>query len=677
MIDFGKGSLVSKARQQPDKVKMVLEKAVVDGVLTTIDAVTSKLGQPIQLGYCAAGVVLRPGQSEFAVGDRVVSNGNHADVVSVSRNLVAKVPDGVSNMHAAFTPAAAIGLQGIRLANPTLGETVVVMGLGLIGLLTVQLLVAQGCKVIGTDFDDSKVELAKSFGAIGINISSVSDVTGEISSHADDSGVDAVLITASTKSSDAIHQAASVCRKRGRIVLVGVIGLDLRRSDFYEKELSFQVSCSYGPGRYDPFHEDQGHDYPIGFVRWTEKRNFDAVLQLMATGKLAIEPLVSHVFPFEQATDAYQQVSDNAAALGIILEYGSTDEEDVGGHDNLEHTVALKNSAFRGSAESTDSSVIFIGAGNYASRVLMPAFKSTGINLDTVVSNGGVSGAIHGEKQGFANASTDVSATLANSTSNIVVIGTQHDTHAELVIKTLQAGKIPFVEKPLALTIDELNSIVDAVASASLPYTNPVMVGFNRRFAPLVQALKYELAKHNEPMSFNFTMNAGFIPADSWVQSPTTGGGRIIGEACHHIDLMRFLADSPIVRIQAMGMGHNQYHETVEDKSVITLQFENGSIGSIQYFANGGKAFAKERFDVFVADSVFQLDNFRSLKRFGGSKFRSKRVFKQDKGQQACVNAFVDGVNAGTGSPIDFAEIVEVSRVAIEAANQIRQYQRL
>ncbi len=683
LVDFGKANLLSKAQQQPDKVKMVLEKAATDGVLTTMDAVKSKLDQPIQLGYCAAGVVLHPGQSEFAVGDRVVSNGHHADIVSVSRNLVAKVPDNVSLMHAAFTPAAAIGLQGIRLANPTLGETVVVMGLGLIGLLTVQLLVAQGCKVIGTDFDDAKVALAESFGAIGLNVGGLSDVIGEIRAHTGPTGADAVLITASSKSSDPVHQAATVCRQRGRIVLVGVTGLELRRSDFYEKELSFQVSCSYGPGRYDPFHEEEGHDYPLGFVRWTQKRNFEAVLQLITTGKLDIEPLVSLVFPFEQATEAYRQVSENAQALGIVLEY-SADEKLHGTSsqpmDTLEHTIVLGRASTEVSTNTaTDSShaAIFIGAGNYASRVLIPAFKSTGISLDTLVSSGGVSSAIHGEKQGFKYASTDVAATLSNKTANMVVIGTQHDTHAALVVQVLQAGKIPFVEKPLALSVGELESVVTAVDAEQIPYANPIMVGFNRRFSPLVQSLKQELDKHSEPMTFNFTVNAGAIPADSWIQSASKGGGRIIGEACHHIDLMRFLANSPITRVQAMGMGSNQYHDIVEDKAIVNLQFGNGSVGSIQYFANGGKAFPKERFEVFVANSVFQLDNFRSLKRFGGPKFRTQRSFKQDKGQRACVSAFVDGVKAGTGAPIAFAEIVEVSRATLEAAEQIRQQQTL
>ena len=672
LVDFGKANLLSKARQQPDKVKMVLEKAAVDGVLSTLDAVRSKLDQPIQLGYCASGVVLNPGDSEFQTGDRVVSNGHHAEIVSVSRNLVAKVPDGVSSMHAAFTPAAAIGLQGIRLANPTMGECVVVMGLGLIGLLTVQLLVAHGCKVIGTDFDDAKVDLAKSFGAIGLNVSTVSDVAAEIVALTDGVGADAVLITASTKSSDPVHHAATACRKRGRIVLVGVTGLELRRSDFYEKELSFQVSCSYGPGRYDPFYEEQGHDYPLGFVRWTEKRNFDAVLQLMNNEKINIEPLVSLIFSFENAPAAYKEVTDNASALGIVLEYSepSTSEE----QNSIEQSVVLgtPHSATENNSSTDQLSASFIGAGNYASRVLMPAFKNAGVAMDAVVSQGGVSSAIQGEKNGFTVASTDVEQTLKQSQATIFVIGTRHNTHADLVTQCLRAGKLPFVEKPLALTMSELDTIVEAVAESSLSYQNPIMVGFNRRYAPLVQSMKQHLVKIGQPKCFNFTMNAGHIPSDSWVQSQQEGGGRIIGEACHHIDLMRFLADAPITKVQAMGMGQNSYHDVVEDKAVISLKFANGSVGSIQYFANGGKAFPKERFEVFVANGVLQLDNFRVLKGYGLPKFRTQRRLKQDKGQQACVQAFVESVQAGIGAPIALDELIEVSRATIEAAEQIR-----
>ena len=541
---------------------------------------------------------------------------------------------------------------------------------------------AQGVRVVGTDFDAEKVRLAESFGAIGLNISGVADVASEILAHTNHAGADAVLITASTKSSDTVHQAATVCRQRGRIVLVGVVGLELRRSDFYEKELTFQVSCSYGPGRYDSFHEEQGHDYPIGFVRWTEKRNFEAVLQLMASGKLDIEPLISLVFPFEKAIDAYQQVSDNSSALGILLEYSNRgDLADAAREPNnrpqkdeqsvLAHTVSLSGNAANRQTTKNDG-VIFVGAGNYASRVLIPAFKNTKVTLDTIVSQGGVSAAIHGEKQGFSKASTDLAHTLANSSASTVVIGTQHDSHASLAVQCLKAGKIPFVEKPLALTMAELDAVAAAVDNTSITMNNPLMVGFNRRFAPLVQALKAHLEPVNEPMCFNFTVNAGFIPADSWVQSQEKGGGRIIGEACHHIDLMRFLAGAPIVRVQAMGMIENSYHDTTEDKAVISLQFENGSVGSIQYFANGGKAFPKERFDVFVENSVMQLDNFRTLKSYGGRKFKTQRRMRQDKGQQNCVQAFVDGLSEGVGAPIPFDEIVEVSRAAIEAAEQIR-----
>ncbi len=665
LLEFGRGNLLSKARQQPDKVKEVIDKAASDGIVETIGAVRSKLGKPIPLGYCAAGTVIDPGNSDFSAGDRVVSNGHHAELVAVSRNLVARVPDAVSGEAACFAPAAAIALQGIRLAKPELGETIVVMGLGLIGQLAVQIALANGCTVIGTDYDPSKVDLATRQGAVGIQLTDGSDPISMIHAVAGVEAIDAVIITAATKSNDPVHQAASVCRKRGRIVLVGVTGLDLRRDDFYKKELSFQVSCSYGPGRYDTFHEDQGNDYPVGFVRWTMKRNFEAVLSLMATGKLDVASLITNRYPFVEAVTAYDQIAQQTGAMGVVLAYPET--------TNFGRTVEIEQAQARprpspqaGSPGAV--SVSCIGAGNYASRVLLPAFKQAGVTLNTLVSETGVSSAVVGRGLDFAIATTDLDAVLEGD-SDVVVIATRHDSHAELAIKALNAGKNVFVEKPMALSREEL-AAVDSAAQAN-PATR-IMVGFNRRYAPLVQTMRELAANVTEPKCLNITINAGSIPADSWVQSRQLGGGRIVGEACHWIDLMRYLTQSPIVDAQGMGMGQNPAHDVVEDKAIISLRFADGSIGCLSYFANGGKRLQKERIELFAADAVLQLNNFKQLKGYGWPGFNSKRALAQDKGQTNCVKEFVDSIVKGTESPIPLKELVEVHLATITADEGIR-----
>ena len=664
-MDFGRGNLLQKAQQQPEKVRMVLDKAATDGVVTTYEAVKSKLDQPLPLGYCQAGVVVKGNDSEFKTGDRVMSNGHHAEMVCVSRNLVARIPDSVSFDEAAFVPVAAIGLQGIRLINPHVGETVVVMGLGLIGLLAVQMLLAQGCIVIGTDFDSSKLALARSFGALTIDLNKSPDPVDEIQGLTQHIGADCVLITASTASNDPVTHAARMSRKRGKIVLVGVVGLNLNRSDFYEKELTFQVSCSYGPGRYDHSYEDDGIDYPIGFVRWTEKRNFEAVLNLMANKKLSIEKLISERYTIENAQEAYERVATDKGALGIILDYSSDD----GNEKRLATRVQLTNSS-----ASLDRKVVcaVVGSGNYASRVLIPSIKKTDVSLKTVVSHGGVSAAHHGKKHGFEFASTDTDDAFKDSTIDAVVVATRHDSHAPLALQAIKSNKHLFIEKPLVLTLAELQSIRKAVLDAGDRFNKTIMVGFNRRFSPHALKIKELLANVNEPKSFIMTMNAGMIPADSWVQSETIGGGRIIGEACHHIDLMRFLADSPIVSYTARQMGVNKYHEISEDKAIITLGFEDGSVGCINYFANGGKKFPKERVEVFADNAVLQLDNFRRLRSFGWQGFKKMNLMKQNKGQDACVATFFDCVRNGGPPPIDFKTILEVSEIAVLCGNELR-----
>jgi predicted dehydrogenase/threonine dehydrogenase-like Zn-dependent dehydrogenase len=668
LIDFGKASIIDKARQQPDKVKMVLDKVKTDGLLPTIDTVRSKLDQPLPLGYCNAGVVLESGVEGLETGDRVVSNGNHAEVVRVPKNLCAKIPDAVDDESAAFTVLAAIGLQGIRLINPTLGETVVVSGLGLIGLMTVQMLRANGCRVLGIDYNSARCEMARQFGAEAVDMSKGEDPIAVAQAFSRGRGVDAVIVAAATQSDEVMHQAAEMCRKRGRIVLVGVVGLNLSRDDFFKKEITFQVSASYGPGRYDPLYEEKGQDYPVGFIRWTEQRNFEAVLDMMASGTLDVKPLISHRFSIENAVEAYGLLGE-PNALGILLDYPKQEES------LLRKTVVTLSDSDSRSYTSSDPVVGFIGAGNYASRTLIPAFKEAGVKLDTLVTSGGISGIHHGKKAGFITATTELGVLWNNDVINTVAIVTKHDAHASQVLAAVEAGKHVFVEKPLALRLDEIDAIDVAFQKVNKERNAPLrlMVGFNRRFAPHVVKMKSLLESKREPRVIIITVNAGAIPGDHWTQDPEVGGGRIVGEGCHFIDLMRFLVGNPITGHQAMMIGNFPGVEVREDKVSINLSFADGSIGTIHYLANGGKAFPKERIEVFCGDAVLQMDNYRILQGFGWPGFKKMKLFKQDKGQTACAKAFVDAIKQGKPSPIPYNEVMESSKISIEVAESLRQ----
>lgn len=665
LVGFGKASYLQKARQQPEKVKAVLEKVSTDGIGATLDAVKSKLAEPIPLGYCNVGVISDLGQGVFgySIGDRVVSNGAHADVVKVSKNLCAKIPDQVDDETASFVVLGSIGLQGVRLLKPTLGECVVVFGVGLIGLLTVQILRAHGCRVLAIDLDESKLELARQFGAETCNLNEGEHPVDKGMFFSRGCGVDAVIITAATNSQKPIRQAAQMSRKGGRIVLIGVVGLNLNRSDFYEKELTFQVSCSYGPGRYDVSYEEMGNDYPLPFVRWTAKRNFEAVLDLMASGQIDVKPLISKRLAFEDAQSAYDSLTKNNADLGVILEYKSNDE--------LRHvrSIALKKAGLSSTGEPV---VCFIGAGNYASRTLIPAFRTAGAKLHTIVSSGGLSGAINGIKSGFVRASTCTDEILNDKGIDAVVIVTKHDTHSELVEKALKSGKHVFVEKPLAIDLDGLSRVQDAYQALCVNDAAPqLMVGFNRRFSPLVKKSKSLLQSVNEPKAFIMTMNAGYIPPDHWTQDYAVGGGRIIGEACHHIDLMRYLAGSDIVSVDARRMGDNASISVTEDKASITLGFADGSFGTIFYLANGSSKYPKERVEIFTSGKVLKIDNFRCLTGFGWQNFRKMRLWRQDKGQNECVKRFLSSLKSGEQA-VPVKEIFEATKVSIEVSQILR-----
>jgi predicted dehydrogenase/threonine dehydrogenase-like Zn-dependent dehydrogenase len=664
LVNFGKASYINKAKQQPDKVKMVFNKITTDGLMTTVNAVRSKLDQPLPLGYCNAGTVLESDADGFNAGDRVVSNGNHAEVVRVPKNLCVKIPDDVDDESASFTVLGAIGLQGIRLIQPTIGECFVVTGLGLIGLLCVQMLRANGCRVLGIDYDSNKCEMARKFGAEVVDLSKGEDPVIVSQGFSRGRGVDGVLVTAATQSDEVMHQSAEMCRKRGRIVLVGVVGLNLRRDDFFKKEITFQVSASYGPGRYDSFYEEEGNDYPVGFVRWTEQRNFEAVLDMMSSGTLDVKSVITHRYDFEDAIDAYALL-DNPDVLGIVLNYPNKDQK------NLTKSKVVLNEQTAKAITSTTPCVGFIGAGNYASRTLIPAFKEAGATLDTLVTSGGISGVHHGNKNQFASASTETSDLWNSDKINTVSIVTRHDAHAQQVVDALNCGKNVFVEKPLALTLDELDEIDKSYNKANSSNTVRLMVGFNRRYAPHVVKMKELLGSHRSPKSIIMTVNAGSIPGEHWVQDSLIGGGRIIGEGCHFIDLMRHLVGHKIINFQVTTIGNVPGVEVREDKASITLTFEDGSFGTIHYLANGGSAFPKERIEVFCDNAVLQMDNYRVLTGYGWSGFKRMKLFKQDKGQRACAKAFIDSIKNGEPSPIPYDEVMESSRVSIEVANSL------
>ena len=667
LMDFGRASMFDKARQQPEKVKVLFDKVRTDGLLATMDAVRSKLDQPLALGYCNVGTVIEVDAevTQFRAGDRVVSNGSHAGVVTVPKNLCARIPDDVEDESAVFTVLGAIGLQGLRLARPTLGETVVVTGLGPIGLITVQMLRAHGCRVMGIDYDVQRREVASKFGAYVVDPSATDDLVRQGLDFSRGRGVDAVIITASTPSSEPISQAARMCRRRGRIVLVGVTGLELSRHDFYEKEITFQVSCSYGPGRYDASYEQKGHDYPIGFVRWTEQRNFEAVLDLMASKALNVAPLITHRFPVERADEAYSILTNGEPSLGIVLLYPEAASKAES------RTVALTGARSFGAATPV---VGCVGAGNYGGRILIPALAKGGAQLHTIVTTSGLNGVHYGKKFGFAKASTSTAELFAEKEINTTVIATRHDSHASLTSEALRSGRHVYVEKPLAVNRQQLSEVESAYAESSVRGASPILlVGFNRRFSPHAQRMREILRQTPGPKSLTLLMNAGAIPPEHWSHDPHAGGGRVLGEACHLIDLARFLVDARIVKASAHAMRPSGGAGHSLDTAHISLQFEDGSVASIQYYANGHRSFPKERIEVFASGRILQLENFRVLRGFGFRGFSRFRTWRQDKGHVSCVQSFLSAVRSGAPSPIPAEEIFEVSRVAIEVSESLNE----
>ena len=671
LVEFGKANYLSKAKQQPDKVKQVLNKLKTDGILSTLNSVQAKLDQPLPLGYSNAGTVIEVGEGadNFNIGDRVISNGPHSEVVCVPKNLCAKIPEGVSDEEAAFTVLASIALQGVRLARPTLGENFVVTGLGLIGQLGVQILIAQGCQVLVIDFDKGRLELVQRFGAETVDLLKGEDPISRGLAFSKGQGVDGVIIAASTKSSEPVHQAAQMCRKRGRIVLVGVTGLELSRADFYEKELTFQVSCSYGPGRYDTEYEIKGQDYPFSLVRWTEQRNFEAILQMMKDKRLNVLPLISHRFPFEEAEEAYKLISSKESSLGIVLQYPLKKVKESKDLFSRKIILVQHKNGEKKLAEPTEPVVGMIGAGNFTNQILLPALKKTNVRLKSIASSSGVSGTHLGKKYGFEQSITDINMIFNDPEINVIFITTRHNSHAQFVCQALEAGKNVFVEKPLAITLEGLEKVIGIYNNSRKQISPTLMVGFNRRFAPHIQKMKSLLDAIKEPKSFIITVNAGQISADHWIQDPKVGGGRIIGEGCHFIDLMRFLVGYPITGVKSTVIGNYSKVEPRSDKITFTMTFADGSFGTVHYLANGHKSFPKERVEVFCAGRILALDNFRVLKGYGWPGFKKMRFLRQDKGHTEEIKSFFNAVRNGSVAPISAEEIFEVTRVSLEMDN--------
>jgi len=663
VIDLARKSLLGKARQRPDQVRRLWEKARQEGFLSALRAARARLDEPIAMGYASAGVVLEVGDGvhEFKPGDRVASNGPHAGVVCVPKNLCARIPDGLSFDQAAFAVLASIALQGVRLSRAALGETVFVIGLGLIGQLTVALLKAAGCRVIGTDLDGAKCEIALKMGATlarpTLAATDVEMLTGGF-------GSDAVIITASTPSNGPIDLAAAAVRKKGRVVLVGVVGLELDRRPFYFKEAEFVVSCSYGPGRYDPEYEESGHDYPPAYVRWTEQRNIQAALELVASGLLDVSPLITHRFSIDEAERAYALIErGDEPYLGIVLQYP------------LDEPTPIRRAIRLPAPEPTQQmlgkiGIAVLGVGNFARTTLLPEVKKRDeLRPVALCSASGLSATHYGPRFGFETATTDDNETIRRSDVDAVFILTRHHQHARQIVAALEAGKHVFCEKPLCLSEDDLRAIVQ---SYNAHPRSIVTVGYNRRFAPMVQRLKAFVAGTPEPLIMHYRVNAGYIPPEHWVHDPHQGGGRIIGEVCHFVDFLTFLADSLPVRVSAQALPNNQRYR--DDNIVVTLAFANGSSGTITYVANGDKTFSKERVEVFGGGAVAVLDDFRRLELVrGGRKQVVQSRLRQDKGHRGELAAFVAAVrNGAPSSPSAWRDMVAVSLTTFAIRESLR-----
>ena len=663
IVDLAKKSLVGKAKARPDLVKQVVNKMKQEGVKNTLEKVFTKLDTPIPLGYSCVGEVVKVGAkvTGISVGDRVACGGagyaNHSEINYVPRNLFVKVPKNVSDADASFVTVGSIALQGIRQTNPTLGEKVVVMGLGLLGQITVQLLKANGCKVLGTDFDPRKLELAKKLGAD--EVCSPDEVIDKAKLFTNGNGADAVVIAASTSSSQPIADAGEISRIKGRVIVVGLVGMDIPRTEYYKKELELKLSMAYGPGRYDPKYEEQGIDYPFAHVRWTEGRNFEAFLDLVDEGKITPSEMVTHEYEFENALTAYDLLEEKIKEdyLGILLNY----KEEYSLKSEL---VKISDATIK----SNELNIGLIGAGNFTKSVIIPNLKKIkNANLVGLCTATGVSAHSTGNKHNFKYITTDYQELLKNNDINTVFITTRHNDHGQKVLTSLKADKNVFVEKPLAIHESELEEIKDFYANTD---KKPVLqVGYNRRFAPLVQAMKKEAG--DLPMSINYRVNAGVIPKDVWVQDPAVGGGRIIGEACHFIDTCTFLIGSLPESVFASCVTKPDQSIPDEDNVSITIKYQNGSTAVINYYAFGNNQLPKEYIELFAPDLAMTMDNFRELEIFKGGKSTKSKNANQDKGFKGEFAALKTAVEKGELA-ISFNEMYSTSKLTFAILRSLK-----
>lgn len=647
LIDVAKKSLIGKAKARPDLVKQVLNKIKKEGIKPTLNKVFTKLEVPIPLGYSCMGKILMTGSNikAVAVNDRVACAGagfaNHSEANYIPKNLFIKVPDDVSDDEAAYTTVGSIALQGLRQLNPTLGEKIAVIGSGLIGLITVQLLKANGCEVLAVDIDESRLNLAETLGADKICLSE--DINSAAESLSNGYGMDGVIITASSKTKQIVADAGEVCRMKGRVIMVGFTPIDIPRDIYYKKELEFKLSMSYGPGRYDRNYEELGIDYPYPYVRWTEQRNMQAFIKLVAHKKISLQPLTTHRFNFENVMEAYKLISGkiDEAYLGVLLKY-------------KQESLSLRNSIEIPQKRSdNDIKVGLIGAGNFAQSVVLPALKRTNASLITLVNLGTINLVTTGRKFGFKNIATDPKEIYANEDINTVIITTKHNSHADLVIKSLEAKKHVFVEKPLAISEANLNRIRKQYSTS----TSKLTVGFNRRFSSHAKVIHDIASKAQTPLVMNYIINAGKIDIDHWMQDPSIGGGRIIGEVCHFIDFMQYISDTNPISVSATAIKTAHKHFSNNDSIQINLEFENGSIGNITYHALGDTSLSKEYFELAAGGYTCKMHDFRRTEITFRGKTRKYKTKMQDKGFVKEFQAFFDYILNNKSHPISFESL--------------------
>jgi len=668
VVEFAEKSLVGKARSRPDLVKQVLDKARREGVFNTMQAAFNRLDQPMALGYSSAGTIVALGKNMrgFKVGQRVACAGGgyavHAEYNVLPKNLLTPLPKNVDFESAAFTTLGAIAMHGFRLAEAQLGENVAVIGLGLLGLLTIQIASAAGCNVLGIDLDPKRIALASSLGLEAVSRQRAESTSQLFTANR---GFDVVLICADTSSNDPVELAGIIARDRARVVATGAVGLNIPRKIYYEKEISFINSRSYGPGRYDSNYEENGQDYPLGYVRWTEGRNFQAVVDLMESGKLKVKPLVTHRFPIEKATQAYDVITGKKkeSFLGVLLTYPKT----------VEKLESLKVVRFNvPTFKPATCKLGVLGAGLFANSVLLPSIKKVdGVQLVGIASSGGLHAQHAGKKFGFKYATSSDDEIINDPNINTVAILTRHDSHAELVVKALKAGKHVFVEKPLAINSDQLSVISNQLKKND---NCLLLTGFNRRFAPLTQSLHTQYAVRNTPLHAHYRINAGYLPPAHWTQAPNIGGGRIIGEACHFVDFITFLVGAAPVSVTAHALPDGGKYS--EDNVSMTFTFPDGSIGIVDYLANGDKSFPKERVEIFCGGMVAVLDDFVSLQITREGKMKEERG-AQDKGWVNEWKAFVKAIQEGGEPPIPYEQLIGVTKSTLAAVESLRTMQTI